>query len=79
MNECSTCRFFAPHPQGDNHEVTGDCRRNPPTILPFNWKDHMNVEAPDLTLMHTVWPAVYDDTWCGEWLGKPEQANSSTS
>lgn len=59
---CSACRFysFAYRPG------LGQCRRNPPVVLPFEWdmSAHSAEPIPQVA-SHTVFPVVDEEDWCG--------------
>ena len=60
MDRCLTCQFFDRHDarSGDGKSIQwGQCRRNAPSLSPFNAKPHM---------IEGVWPHVRGDDWCGE-------------
>ena len=63
MDRCLTCQFFDRHDarNGDGKAIQwGQCRRNAPSLSPFNAKPHM---------IEGVWPHVRGDDWCGEYKG----------
>lgn len=57
---CISCRFF----QLAWRDELGHCRKNPPTVIPFEWSDEIGNSILQLE-MKTVFPAVQSGDWCG--------------
>lgn len=54
--QCSVCQYW----RADNdQEVTGDCRRKPPTVVTIGFKTN------------TQWPKTQAGDWCGEFITRP--------
>lgn len=57
--QCSNCKFFREHVyEFDGDSVAsdaGDCRRNPPRVVPDNYAE---------------FPLVIESMWCGEFQSK---------
>jgi hypothetical protein len=62
MKTCETCQYFDPKhpaPELQDEENIGECRAHPPMIT-------ITGCAPNV--YWGMFPAVYADEWCGEWL-----------
>lgn len=59
---CSACRFYSlAYRPG-----LGQCRRNPPVVLPFQWDMSANSAEPiPQVASNTVFPVVDEEDWCG--------------
>lgn len=59
---CAACRFYSlAYRPG-----LGQCRRNPPVVLPFEWdmSAHSAEPIPQVA-SYTVFPVVDEEDWCG--------------
>lgn len=56
---CVSCRFYR------GTVERGDCRRNPPTVLPLPADPAVAERAHVLPQTITEWPRVLPDDWCG--------------
>jgi hypothetical protein len=59
---CSECKYFNPI-----RATVGQCRRYPPQVIVHNAEGQ-----PDWK--EDVWPEVYDNEWCGEFLEEHKES-----
>jgi hypothetical protein len=52
---------------------TLECRRNPPNVSIIPMQSALKM-APELKPV-SIFPPVSPETWCGEFIAKPERAN----
>lgn len=56
---CQHCAFWQPFDNGSK----GECRINPPQIVPALWE----ADDDDIKRATGLFPITPDDGWCGEW------------
>jgi hypothetical protein len=59
---CAACHFFWPTRNADRNVPDGVCRRYPPTVVTGQTVG--------------VFPAVWDEDWCGEFTPRNTEAKS---
>jgi hypothetical protein len=68
--ECEFCTSY--HSLGLPIDDLGECRRHPPVVMPFAWKEHLGDDNSHETILrHTVHPVVTPEHVCSEWAAKP--------
>jgi hypothetical protein len=58
IGSCKECKFFQPGEAVDGKVKTGECRRNPPELVPG--------KEPGTVTYIGYWPKVTVTGWCGE-------------
>lgn len=69
MEDCATCRFFAPKDEGSGG--SGDCRRRAPVVLALTEEVGIGMGGRG-TLVVTAWPQVGEAQGCGDWQSGPD-------
>ena len=62
---CDDCRFWAPHPNGEE----GECRRQAPRLIEAMLPPNLYI---DDGARWAVWPVTFHEWGCGDGVPKPQ-------